>query len=247
MPIATSRRHDARTCTPRRRRRRRRPSAAPALPLSLHRRAARAPPRRARGRGRRARARCWCGSATAASAARTCTTSTTAASAPCASSEPMMLGHEVAGTVQAVARRRDPVRPGDRWRSTRAGPAAAAATAWKACPTNASTCASTAARCATPHVEGAFRDLLVCDAVQCEPVAPRRAAAARGAGRAVLGGAARASRAPGRCSASGCWSRAAARSAPGGGRGAHARRGRDRGHRRRRCDRSPWSARWARA
>ena len=155
-------------------------------------RAARPAPRRARGRRAAARARCWCASATAASAARTCTTSTTAASAPCASSEPMILGHEVAGTVEAVG---DGVDHGEAGRPCRGQPEPAlrlaAATASKACPTSAWTCASTAARCATPHVQGAFRDLLVCDAVQCEPVAEGVPLAARGAGRAVLGGAAR--------------------------------------------------------
>ena len=40
----------------------------------------------------------------AASAAPTCTTTITAASARCDVREPMMLGHEVAGTVTALAR-----------------------------------------------------------------------------------------------------------------------------------------------
>ena len=63
--------------------------------------------------------------------------------------EPMILGHEIAGVVEAVgAEARLRSRSATASPSTRAGRAIVAATASKAFRTSASTCVSTAARCA---------------------------------------------------------------------------------------------------
>ena len=113
--------------------------------------------------GRRARSAWAC--ARAASAARTCTTTCMAASARSGCKEPMILGHEVAGVIESVApASTGEARPDRRGQSEPALPASAAIAAW-ACRTSASTCASTAAPCVFPHVQGGFREVLVCDAV----------------------------------------------------------------------------------
>src|SRR5215208_4960649 len=70
--------------------------------------------------------------------------------------EPMVLGHEIAGTVTAVGTLVDKVRPATRSRSIRAGPATPAATASRASRATSSTCCSTAARCASRTCRAAF-------------------------------------------------------------------------------------------
>ena len=92
--------------------------------------------------------------------------------------EPMILGHEIAGTVARVgaevasveagpARRRQPEPAVRRVPLLPGGPAAALPR----------TCCSTAARCAFPHVQGGFREVLVCDEAQAVPVPPAMSAA----------------------------------------------------------------------
>ena len=103
-----------------------------------------------RARGRRPRRGRGRASRPAASAAPTCTTTTHGGFGTVRLREPMILGHEVAGTVDAVGEGVDAPRARrPRRGQSRAGPAAPAATAWRASRTTASTCASTAARCAS--------------------------------------------------------------------------------------------------
>ena len=66
-----------------------------------------------------------------------------------------------------AARRREPEPPVRR----------IAATARRASSSTASTCGSTAARCAFPHVQGGFREVLVCDETQAVAVPPAMSAA----------------------------------------------------------------------
>ncbi len=84
---------------------------------------------------------------------------------------PMILGHEVAGTVTAVATGVAKVRPGDRVAVNPSRPCSACKYCIEGLPNQCLDMRFYGSAMRDPHVEGAFRNLLVCDAVQCEPVA----------------------------------------------------------------------------
>ena len=85
---------------------------------------------------------------------------------------PMILGHEVAGTVVAVADGVQRVKPGDRVAINPSRPCSACVYCLEGLPNQCLDMRFYGSAMRDPHVEGAFRNLLVCDAVQCEPVAP---------------------------------------------------------------------------
>jgi NADPH:quinone reductase-like Zn-dependent oxidoreductase len=85
---------------------------------------------------------------------------------------PMILGHEVAGTVQAVGEGVTRVRPGDAVAINPSRPCGRCRYCLEGLPNHCLDMRFYGSAMRDPHVEGAFRDLLVCDAVQCEPVAP---------------------------------------------------------------------------
>jgi L-idonate 5-dehydrogenase len=85
---------------------------------------------------------------------------------------PMILGHEVAGTVAAVADDVTRVKPGDRVAVNPSRPCGACRYCLEGLPNQCLEMRFYGSAMRDPHVEGAFRSLLVCDAAQCEPVAP---------------------------------------------------------------------------
>lgn len=85
---------------------------------------------------------------------------------------PMILGHEVAGTVTAVAPDVTRVKPGDRVAVNPSRPCARCRYCLEGLPNQCLDMRFYGSAMRDPHVEGAFRNLLVCDAMQCEPVAP---------------------------------------------------------------------------
>ena len=85
---------------------------------------------------------------------------------------PMILGHEVAGTVLAVAEGVTRVKPGDRAAINPSRPCAACVYCLEGLPNHCLEMRFYGSAMRDPHVEGAFRNLLVCDAVQCETLAP---------------------------------------------------------------------------
>jgi L-idonate 5-dehydrogenase len=84
---------------------------------------------------------------------------------------PMILGHEVAGTVRAVAPGVTRVTPGDRVAINPSRPCAACIYCLEGLPNQCLDMRFYGSAMRDPHVEGAFRNLLVCDAVQCERLA----------------------------------------------------------------------------
>jgi L-idonate 5-dehydrogenase len=84
---------------------------------------------------------------------------------------PMILGHEVAGTVTAVAPGVTRVKPGDKVAVNPSRPCGACRYCLEGLPNQCLDMRFYGSAMRDPHVEGAFRNLLVCDAVQCEPVA----------------------------------------------------------------------------
>lgn len=84
---------------------------------------------------------------------------------------PMILGHEVAGTVTAVAPGVTRVKPGDKVAINPSRPCGACKYCLEGLPNQCLDMRFYGSAMRDPHVEGAFRNLLVCDAVQCEPVA----------------------------------------------------------------------------
>lgn len=84
---------------------------------------------------------------------------------------PMILGHEVAGTVAAVAPGVTRVAPGDKVAVNPSRPCSACRYCLEGLPNQCLDMRFYGSAMRDPHVEGAFRNLLVCDAVQCEPVA----------------------------------------------------------------------------
>ncbi len=84
---------------------------------------------------------------------------------------PMVLGHEVAGTVVAVAPDVTRVHRGDRVAVNPSRPCAGCKFCLEGLPNQCLEMRFYGSAMRDPHVEGAFRNLLVCDAVQCEPVA----------------------------------------------------------------------------
>jgi len=98
---------------------------------------------------------------------------------------PMTLGHEVAGTVHAVGEGVTRVKPGDRVAVNPSRSCAACVYCLEGLPNQCLDMRFYGSAMRDPHVEGAFRQLLVCGEVQCEPVAaqvlplPRRVRARR--------------------------------------------------------------------
>jgi L-idonate 5-dehydrogenase len=84
---------------------------------------------------------------------------------------PMILGHEVAGTVVAVAPGVARVQAGDNVAVNPSRPCGGCRYCLEGLPNQCLDMRFYGSAMRDPHVEGAFRDLLVCDAVQCEPVA----------------------------------------------------------------------------
>lgn len=84
---------------------------------------------------------------------------------------PMILGHEVAGTISAVAPGVTRVKPGDRVAVNPSRPCGACRYCLEGLPNHCLDMRFYGSAMRDPHVEGAFRNLLVCDAVQCEPLA----------------------------------------------------------------------------
>ncbi len=85
---------------------------------------------------------------------------------------PMTLGHEVAGTVTAVAPGVTRVKVGDRVAVNPSRPCAACKYCLEGLPNQCLDMRFYGSAMRDPHVDGAFRTQLVCDAVQCEVVAP---------------------------------------------------------------------------
>jgi L-idonate 5-dehydrogenase len=83
----------------------------------------------------------------------------------------MILGHEVAGTVVAVAPDVVRVASGTRVAINPSRPCGSCRYCREGLPNQCLDMRFYGSAMRDPHVEGAFRDLLVCDAVQCEPVA----------------------------------------------------------------------------
>ena len=84
---------------------------------------------------------------------------------------PMILGHEVAGTVTAVAPGVTRVKQGDRVAVNPSRPCGACKYCLEGLPNHCLEMRFYGSAMRDPHVEGAFRTLLLCDATQCEPVA----------------------------------------------------------------------------
>ncbi|MDH4390754.1 MAG: L-idonate 5-dehydrogenase [Aquabacterium sp.] len=84
---------------------------------------------------------------------------------------PMVLGHEVAGTVRAVGPGVTALQPGDRVAVNPSRPCSACVYCLEGLPNQCLDMRFYGSAMRDPHVEGAFRNLLLCDAVQCEPVA----------------------------------------------------------------------------
>lgn len=85
--------------------------------------------------------------------------------------EPMVLGHEVAGTVAAVAPDVTTLRIGDRVAVNPSRPCAACKFCLEGLPNQCLEMRFYGSAMRTPHVQGAFRNLLLCNANQCHTVA----------------------------------------------------------------------------
>jgi L-idonate 5-dehydrogenase len=85
--------------------------------------------------------------------------------------EPMVLGHEVAGTVAAVAADVTSVRIGDRVAINPSRPCGACKFCLEGLPNQCLDMRFYGSAMRTPHVQGAFRNMLLCNASQCVKVA----------------------------------------------------------------------------
>ena len=85
--------------------------------------------------------------------------------------EPMVLGHEVAGTVVAVADDVTRVKVGDRVAVNPSRPCSRCKYCLEGLPNQCLEMRFYGSAMRTPHVQGAFRNVLLCDAVQSEKVA----------------------------------------------------------------------------
>ncbi|MCW5255900.1 L-idonate 5-dehydrogenase [Verminephrobacter aporrectodeae] len=86
--------------------------------------------------------------------------------------EPMALGHEVAGTVAAVAPDVDAVQVGDRVAVNPSLPCGSCRYCLEGWPNQCLDMRYFGSAMRNPHTQGAFRKLLVCEARQCAKVAP---------------------------------------------------------------------------
>jgi L-idonate 5-dehydrogenase len=84
---------------------------------------------------------------------------------------PMILGHEVAGTVAAVGTSVPTLKVGDRVAVNPSRPCSACRYCLQGLPNQCLDMRFYGSAMRDPHVEGAFRSLLLCDAAQCETVA----------------------------------------------------------------------------
>ena len=84
---------------------------------------------------------------------------------------PMVLGHEVAGTVAAVAGDVTSLKIGDRVAVNPSRPCGGCKFCLEGLPNQCLEMRFYGSAMRNPHVQGAFRNLLLCDAVQCEKVA----------------------------------------------------------------------------
>ena len=84
---------------------------------------------------------------------------------------PMVLGHEVAGTVAAVAGDVTSLKVGDRVAVNPSRPCGGCKFCLEGLPNQCLEMRFYGSAMRNPHVQGAFRNLLLCDAVQCEKVA----------------------------------------------------------------------------
>jgi L-idonate 5-dehydrogenase len=82
--------------------------------------------------------------------------------------QPMILGHEIAGVVQEVAEGVTRVKPGDRVAVNPSRPCRRCRFCLKGQPNQCLHMRFYGSAMPMPHIQGGFRDLLVCDATQCE-------------------------------------------------------------------------------
>jgi L-idonate 5-dehydrogenase len=85
--------------------------------------------------------------------------------------EPMVLGHEVAGTVAMTAPDVKQLKVGDRVAVNPSRPCGGCKFCWEGLPNQCLEMRFYGSAMRMPHVQGAFRNLLLCQAVQCEKVA----------------------------------------------------------------------------
>lgn len=85
--------------------------------------------------------------------------------------EPMVLGHEVAGTVVAVAPGVESVRIGDKVAVNPSRPCGTCKFCLEGLPNQCLDMRFYGSAMRTPHVQGAFRNMLLCEATQCVKVA----------------------------------------------------------------------------
>jgi L-idonate 5-dehydrogenase len=85
--------------------------------------------------------------------------------------EPMVLGHEVAGTIAAVGPGVSNLKIGDRVAVNPSRPCGACKYCLEGLPNQCLEMRFYGSAMRTPHVQGAFRSLLLCNASQCETVA----------------------------------------------------------------------------
>jgi L-idonate 5-dehydrogenase len=83
--------------------------------------------------------------------------------------EPMILGHEIAGTVAEVAPNVHGVKVGDRVAVNPSRPCRACRYCLDGLPNQCLHMRFYGSAMPMPHIQGGFRERLVCDAVQCEP------------------------------------------------------------------------------
>ncbi len=86
--------------------------------------------------------------------------------------EPMILGHEVAGTVAALASDVTTLKVGDRVAINPSRPCAACKFCLEGLPNQCLEMRFYGSAMRMPHIQGAFRDHLVCGAFQCHKIAP---------------------------------------------------------------------------